>query len=438
MSHGFTEEKKVYSTSGPDAALFDTSTAFSVNAKFTGPSDTESLACGQNGRNNNPIKVTVKFIGYYGSNPNNQKTVEIKSTWIQDSKDMLRQEYVDMTPPDERAELPVPSKSSFVYTISSNGVDQWNTGHYGYMIDDGLKSKKSSWLAKVNKLYREGKRDPDGNTLTEFTDTDFQVNSGYRNPYHQRFHVGSNAFHSRHPFGDALDIQTLDVDGDGLGPNRIEQVHGNESKSDDGVAMQRAAEAANAKYTASWKDYTTQHTHADWTTRGYAKWPPKPGTVYSTPCQGPSGTSSSAPLTLTTTTTSTTTTPSTPTYHACSVHEDWQSGDHSLQASCSLTNANGDNCTVTNFYACQSHTCVFPEPTTDSDTDDDSNYAYCTRFVKKKRWSVIRVEKRKGRHIQIYGWEYYWETCGERYNIHSTDECEGAYDGNRTYRHSSE
>ena len=40
-----------------------------------------------------------------------------------------------------------------------------------------------------------------------------------------------------------------------------------------------------------------------------------------------------------------------PTYHACGVHETSVSGDHSLQASCSSSNSNG-NCTVTNFYAC--------------------------------------------------------------------------------------
>ena len=49
MTHGFTLQKKVYSTSGPDASLFDPSTSFSVSAKFTGPPDTESLACAQNG-----------------------------------------------------------------------------------------------------------------------------------------------------------------------------------------------------------------------------------------------------------------------------------------------------------------------------------------------------------------------------------------------------
>ena len=36
------------------------------------------------------------------------------------------------------------------------------------------------------------------------------------------------------------------------------------------------------------------------------------------------------------------------------------SGDHSKQASCSVTNSNGQRCTVTNFYACQSHTHTYP------------------------------------------------------------------------------
>ena len=52
----------------------------------------------------------------------------------------------------------------------------------------------------------------------------------------------------------------------------------------------------------------------------------------------------------------------TPTYHACGIHESSVSGDHSLQASCSQTNSNGDRCTVTNFYACQSHTHRYPAP----------------------------------------------------------------------------
>ncbi len=62
----------------------------------------------------------------------------------------------------------------------------------------------------------------------------------------------------------------------------------------------------------------------------------------------------------TTPTTPTPTTPSTSSYHACGVHETSVSGDHSLQASCTVTNGWFHSCTVTNYYACQTHTCVFP------------------------------------------------------------------------------
>ncbi len=43
-------------------------------------------------------------------------------------------------------------------------------------------------------------------------------------------------------------------------------------------------------------------------------------------------------------------------------HSTSASGDHSLQASCTSTDANGNSCTVTSFYACQSHTHSYPEP----------------------------------------------------------------------------
>lgn len=52
--------------------------------------------------------------------------------------------------------------------------------------------------------------------------------------------------------------------------------------------------------------------------------------------------------------------PSTPTYHVCGVHETSVSGDHSMQASCLETNGWGHSCTVSAFYACQSHTHTFP------------------------------------------------------------------------------
>ncbi len=56
--------------------------------------------------------------------------------------------------------------------------------------------------------------------------------------------------------------------------------------------------------------------------------------------------------------------PATVTY-ACGVHSGPASdaNAHSLQASCPVTNANGDNCPVTSFYLCQSHTHQYPAPT---------------------------------------------------------------------------
>ncbi|MDE0482937.1 MAG: hypothetical protein OXI67_10190 [Candidatus Poribacteria bacterium] len=67
-----------------------------------------------------------------------------------------------------------------------------------------------------------------------------------------------------------------------------------------------------------------------------------------------------------------------PSYHTCGVHETSVSGthsaagcgvsghyvcdgsDHSLQASCTSTDSNGQSCTVSSFYACQTHTHVYP------------------------------------------------------------------------------
>ena len=53
--------------------------------------------------------------------------------------------------------------------------------------------------------------------------------------------------------------------------------------------------------------------------------------------------------------------PSQASKHPCGDHNTSVSGDHSLQASCSSSNANG-NCTVTSFYACDNHTHSYPSP----------------------------------------------------------------------------
>lgn len=281
-----------------------------------------------------------------------------------------------MTPPDGRAELPVPGRGQFKSEISSNGVDDWNTGHYSYMIDVSLKAKKSAWLTEVNN-YRKA------NTLSVFTDKQFKVNSAYRNPYHQRFHVNARqgkvaSFHSRHCYGDALDIHTLDVDSD----STVEQVVGNKAQSDDGVLMEERADDAGALWTASY-EYYSSHTHADWRLRRSdgGSWPPAAGTVYSPPCKMPAETLSSPPAGSVTP--SPTPTPS-PSYHPCGVHQTSVSGSHSQRtytcgshsgyacqesndhktyiASCSETE-NGRTCNNSSgYYECSPHSHTYPAP----------------------------------------------------------------------------
>ncbi len=50
--------------------------------------------------------------------------------------------------------------------------------------------------------------------------------------------------------------------------------------------------------------------------------------------------------------------------YVCGVHSGpaSEASSHAVQATCSETNANGDSCTVTGFYACQTHTHQFPDP----------------------------------------------------------------------------
>ena len=197
------------------------------------------------------------------------------------------------------------------------------------MIDEGLKGKKEDWLAAVNTTYRI----PNG--LSAFTDLEFRVNSAYRNPYHQRFHVGAPygvaSFHSRHPFGDALDVHTPDVNGNGT----TEQVVGNETNSADGVLMELTARdrSVGAQWTASYRFYST-HTHADWTlrTQDGGDWPPPDGTIFHLPCDISGDSSSSG--TDTACTTPTPTPDPEPQMAVCGIHDASASGDHTLTYVC--------------------------------------------------------------------------------------------------------
>ena len=247
------------------------------------------------------------------------------------------------------------------------------------MIDVSLENKKAAWLAEVNK-YRKSKN------LSEFTDEQFVVTCGYRNPYHNRFHVGAS-FHSRHCYGDALDVRTVDVNG----VNGVEQLKFDsekkidnqpmtktyaESKSADAVLMEQRAKDAGAKFTLSWEAYAT-HTHADWTKRSHGVWPPIDYTVFSPPCEHSQESSSSTSSSSTTTSTESST-PETA-MHACGMHATTVSGSHSqITPPCGDSAHAGYACQISSdhntvmsgwsgtFYECQPHTnypCGHTDPT---------------------------------------------------------------------------
>ena len=104
---------------------------------------------------------------------------------------------------------------------------------------------------------------------------------------------------------------------------------------------------------------------------------------------------------------------STPTYHACGEHETSVSGDHSLQASCSSTDSNGNSCTVTNFYACDGHSHSYPSPPPPPTTVacGGASYTGCSGASSRKAHHVPSCS-----HCS----NGYW-TCGEYAYRHTTE-----------------
>ncbi|MDE0634348.1 MAG: hypothetical protein OXI43_00655 [Candidatus Poribacteria bacterium] len=140
--------------------------------------------------------------------------------------------------------------------------------------------------------------------------------------------------------------------------------------------------------------------------------------------------------------------PTTPAMHPCGIHATSVSGDHSLQASCSLSNNWMRTCTVTNFYACQTHTCVFPTfqcgraSCTQAVADPNEhrrtcinghNYWSCNtsplngvEYHKTRTCTRRKVRWKKWiRHLGTY--RGVWGTCGESYANCNAQSCMDLY-----------
>lgn len=354
-SHGYTFTTQT-EASGP---VGQTGTTFKLTASGTGDQHNSSTGGHRpmRGRSEKPIKFTVKFIGEYGSGGgSNPQTVEVDVVFEQDKKDQMRQEYLDVrrlheTHRDADAnskygDLRVPGRGAF-----TTSGQRFNNGHYSYLINKSLEDKIRHWWQACDKVAYE---DLKNNDLTnDRGNKELRLTNGYRSPHHHVYHVyagkpmSSIKYWSLHQFGLALDVGAMDMNG----KNGITNV-------DRGQMRDAAMDHAGASYS-----YYAGHVHAQW------------GAVRN----APGGDSTSSQRSTQTTTPETT--PTTVT-GACGVHTIASSetsshaqktgdcghtyyvcsqGNHDkLQASCSTTNSSGQRCTVTNFYACQSHTHTYP------------------------------------------------------------------------------
>ncbi len=208
------------------------------------------------------LKIDVKFIGYYGSDPNNQKKVEIELPLEQDQIDQMRQEYLDhrrlhRTHRSESAnakygDLSVPARNEF------SSSDSYSDAHgYDYMVNKSLATKKKHWAQACDKYVGEILKKKHRITSLHHT-------GGYRNSHHHVYHVDSGAssstkYWSYHQYGLALDVRTVDMDGD----KKIENGTKGTTRYD-GDEMEKAGKKyANVSWT--FNNYSDGHGHAQWT-----------------------------------------------------------------------------------------------------------------------------------------------------------------------------
>ncbi len=103
--------------------------------------------------------------------------------------------------------------------------------------------------------------------------------------------------------------------------------------------------------------------------------------------------------------------PTTPAMHPCGVHATSVSGDHSLQASCLETNESGYSCTVTGFYACQTHTHQYP------------TLVRCGRKVNGYRVCDESVLSEQQHYVTCPNGHSHWSCKSEDYNHHRLRTC---------------
>lgn len=234
---------------------------FLLHAKADGPAHTfvphpRDNDDALNGRNNEPMKIEIRFLAIFKCPracavcPNNcpyasgygaEVRYDLRQDLEQDGIDQMRQEYVDHA-------IDLPSRSDFI--AATDTFYTTRDADYAYMIGEKLAGYRRAWAEKCQEILQN----LSGDQSKQVSAADLIVNSGYRNPEHNDHVYGSPEdanTDSPHQYGIALDVQNIDLNGDGVVEKAI-----------DGKEMEKAAWNANAGYA----DYTRYNTitHADW------------------------------------------------------------------------------------------------------------------------------------------------------------------------------
>ncbi|MYG06468.1 hypothetical protein F4167_07600, partial [Candidatus Poribacteria bacterium] len=257
------------SWSGSHPSKLSGSTSFNVVAKFSLPkyndkthytisaycshSDANRRSRNAKHRSGERIKINVKFSAKTYSG----ELVSLTLPLLQDEKDQLRQEYLDLT-------REIPSRGTIKDVdgdFNNFGKVFYDFGHYDVMLYEDLNGKHGAWTTSINVRERRPNSKPD------FTRSDLFVTNGFRNPHHNDHHArettkrATTDIHGLHQYGLALDVRGRDFDVDGDGN------YGDQEK------MRLAALNATppAKKAFAYSTEKTAHVHADWRGSG---WPP--------------------------------------------------------------------------------------------------------------------------------------------------------------------
>ena len=358
-------------------------------------------------RGNTKLAFKIKFTARTEAGQTVSEVLPLKQYDI----DQVRQEYVDLN-----RMIPARVDPKWV------SQDTYDFGHYPVMLNAGLYNYHQKWVDAMNKRERQPK------SLSNLAISDFTLNSGYRNPHHNRHHARSTGF-STHMYGYALNVDGRDLD-DIAGADQQKMVN----------AAYAIPQPNRARFSQKYANKT--HVHADWAWSNWYAFSKTPGAragdppSFSLPPQstdqpvtaapappapvpGDCGTHT-IPASQVANHASTNFACGSHTYYACQTpatsetnrhsHQTLPCGSHSgyrctatsnhTQTTTCPTDTNGQSCSYGSYYACSPHTHAYPELPADPPTPAPPPPAPTTVACGGAPWTNCPgASSRKAHHI---------------------------------------